>query len=128
MGENEHLEVARRLTELADRLYQDGDDVAAAEMLWGAVNRIIVAIALRHQLATPGSQPRRGQVIYHLTRNHIAGRPATMDLQAGLSAPRELHGHFYNSYLDADGIAERVSDTKSFIADLLNLYHQHARR
>ena len=35
MNEDEHLEVAQRLTELADRLYQDSDNVAAAEMLRG---------------------------------------------------------------------------------------------
>ena len=51
-----------------------------------------------------------------------------MYIQNGLSAARELHGHFYNSHLDADGVAERVADTKSFIVDLLNLYHQHGRR
>ena len=128
MGENEHLEVARRLTELADRLYQDGDDVAAGEMLWGAVNRIIVAIALRHQLAAPGRQPRRGQVLHHLVSNHITDRAVARYIQGGFSAARELHGHFYNSYLDADGVAERIADTKSCIAALLNLYHQHARQ
>lgn len=128
MNEEEHLEVARRLTDLADWLYQDGDDVAAAEMLWGAVNRIIIAIALRHRLTTRGRQPRRGQVVHHLIVNHIAGRQAAMDFQGGLSAPRELHGHFYNSHLGPDELAERVADAKSFIADLLNLYRQHGRR
>ena len=128
MGENDHLEVARRLTELADRLYQDGDDVAAGEMLWGAVSRIIAAIALQHHLTALGRQPRRGQVIHHLLRNHIADRPAALHLQDGMDAVGDRHGHFYNSYLDADGVAERVSDTKSCIADLLNLYHQHNRQ
>ena len=128
MGEEEHLAVARRLSELTDRLYRDGDDVAAAEMQWGAVNRIIAAIALQHGLAAPGQQPRRGQVIHHLISNHIADRQAAMGLRDGLSAPSELHGHFYNSHLDADGVAGRVADTRTFIAELLNLHQQHGRR
>ena len=128
MGEEEHLAIARRLADLADRLYRDGDDVAAAEMLWGAVNRIIAAIALQHGLAAPGRQPRRGQVAHHLISNHIADRPAALNFQDGMDAAGDLHGHFYNSHLDADGVAGRAADTRTFIAELLNLYQQHGLR
>ena len=128
MTEAEHLEIARRLAELADRLYRDGDDVAAAEMLWGAVNRIIAAIALQHRLTVPGRQPRRGQVVHHLISNHIADRPAALDFQDGMDAAGDLHGHFYNSHLDQNGVAARVADTRDLIAELLNLYRQHGRR
>ena len=124
MNEEEHLEIARRLAELSDRLYQDGDDVAAAEMLWGAANRAINAIALRHMLDNDGQLPRRGAVIHYL----ISSRLVSANIQDGMYAARALHGHFYNSHLDAAGVAERVADTKSFIADLLNLYHQNGRR
>ena len=128
MTEAEHLAIARRLADLADRLYRDGDDVAAAEMLWGAVNRIIAAIALRHRLTAPGQQTRRGPVIHHLVSNHIADRQAAIDLQKGFYAPGELHGHFYNSHLAQNVVAEHVADTHTLIAELLNLYRQHGRR
>ena len=128
MTEAEHLAIARRLADLADRLYRDGDDVAAAEMLWGAVNRIIAAIALRHRLTAPGQQPRRGPVIHHLVSSHISDRQAALDLRDGMYAAGELHGHFYNSHLDQNGVAARVADTHTLIAELLILYRQHGRR
>ena len=128
MTEEEHLAVARRLAGLADRLYRDGDDVAAAEMLWGAVNRIIAAIALRHRLTAPGQQTRRGPVIHHLVTSHIAEWPAEMDLRDGMDAAGALHGHFYNSHLDQNGVAARIADTHTLIAELLNLYQQHGRQ
>lgn len=128
MGENEHLEIARRLAELADRLYQDGDDIAEAEMLWGTVNRIISAIAVQHQLSGDTTPPRRGVVLHHIVSRHIVGQQSARGIRYGLGAASALHGHFYNSHLDAAGVSERVAGTKSFIAALLNLYHQHARQ
>ena len=128
MTEAEHLAVARRLADLADRLYRDGDDVAAAEMLWGAVNRIIAAIALQHRLTAPGQQTRGGPVIHHLVSVHIAEQQSAMDLRDGFRAARELHGHFYNSHLDQNGVAARIADTQPLIAELLILYRQHGRR
>ena len=128
MTEAEHLAIAQRLAGLANRLYRDGDDVAAAEMLWGAVNRIIAAIALQHRLTAPGRQPRRGQVAHHLISNHIAGKPAATDFQDGMDAAGDLHGHFYNSHLDWHGVTGRIVDTRAFIADLLNLYRQQGQR
>ena len=120
MTASENLAVARRLSDLADRLYADGDDVAAAEMWWGAVNRIITALALRHGLTAGHQQPRRGQVIHHLVSSHQAGTT----LHDKLGAAGALHGHFYNSHLTPNGLAIRVAETRVFIADLIGLYDQ----
>lgn len=128
MDEDEHLEVARRLVELADRLYRDGDDVAAAEMLWGAVNRIINAIALRHRLSDAGLSPRRGAVLHYLASRQINGQQTARMMRRGQAAAGALHGHFYNSHLGPDELAERVANTRIFITVLLDLYHQHIRR
>ena len=124
MTESENLAVARRLANLADRLYADGDDVAAAEMWWGAVNRITSALALQHGLTAENRQPRRGQVIHHLVSSHQAG----ITLHDKLGAAGALHGHFYNSHLSSNALAIRVVETRVFIAELLNLYHQHGQR
>ena len=75
MTESENLAVAQRLADLADRLYADGDDVAASEMLWGAVNRIISALSVQNGLTAGHQQPRRGQVIYHLVQTSSRERP-----------------------------------------------------
>ena len=45
-----------------------------------------------------------------------------------LDVAGELHGHFYNSHLTPDEVAERVATVRVFIADLLNLYQQQGRR
>ena len=124
MTEQEHLQVAHGLNEIADRLDQDDNGVAAAEMLWGAVNRVLSAIAIKHRLDSDGRPPRRGAVMHYL----VNGRLVDRNIQRGMYAAGELHGHFYNSHLAPAELTERVADTKSFIADLLNLYHQHARR
>ena len=124
MTEQEHLQVALRLNAIADRLYQDGDEVAAAEMLWGAANRVLNAIALQHRLDSDGKLPRRGAVIHYLISSGLADR----NIQHGMYAAGDLHGYFYNSHLDQNGVAARVADTRTFIAELLNLYRQHGRR
>ena len=119
MTEQEHLQIARRLNEIADRLYQDQDEVAAAEMLWGAANRVLNAIALRHGLDSDGRLPRRGAVVHYL----ISSGLVEANIQNRMYAARELHGHFYNSHLSSDGVAERVADVRAFIAELIGLYH-----
>ena len=128
MTEQEHLRVALRLNALADRLYQDRDEVAgevaAAEMLWGAANRVLNAIALQRRLDSAGQLPRRGAVIHYL----VSGGLADPNIQHGMYAAGDLHGHFYNSHLDQNGVAARVADTRTLIAELLNLYRQHGRR
>ena len=120
MTASENLAVARRLDVLADRLYGDGDDVAAAEMWWGAVNRITSALALQHGLTAGNRQPRRGQVIHHLVSSH----QAEMNLHDKLGAAGALHGHFYNSHLTPNELAIRVAETRVFIADLVGRYNR----
>ena len=123
MDEQAHLAIARRLAELADRLYQDGDDVLAAEALWGAANRIINAIAIQQGLADRGTLPRRGVVLHHLATRPSANQQTNRMVRIGMDATRELHGHFYNSHLTPDEVAERVAAAQVFIADLIGLYH-----
>lgn len=124
MTEQEHLQVARRLSEIADRLYQDQDEVAAGEMLWGAVNRVLNAIALQRRLDSDGKLPRRGAVLHYLVSGGVLGG----DAQWGIYAAGQLHGHFYNSHLTPDGVAVRVAETRAFIADLIGVYDRGGRR
>ena len=124
MTEQEHLQVAIRLNEIADRLYQDRDEIAAVEMLWGAVNRVLNAIALQHRLDSDGQLPRRGAVMHYLVSDGLIDR----NTQHRIYAAGELHGHFYSSHLTPNELAVRVATTRTFIADLLNLYRQHGGR
>ena len=121
MTEQEHLQVAHRLNALADRLRLEGDDVAMAEMLWGAANRVTNAIAIQHELGSGNRLPRLGVVIYHLLNNHQGGA----NLRHGLQAAGILHGYFYNSHLTPDALVGYVADTQTFVADLLDLYDRY---
>ena len=123
MTEAEHLAIALRMAELADRLYRDGDDILGVEALWGAVNRILNAIAIQQGLAENGRLPRRGVVTHHLTSRHIADQQTVMMIERGMHSVRTLHGHFYNSHLAPDEVAIRVAAARVFIADLIGLYH-----
>ena len=123
MTEAEHLAIANRLYRLAERLRQDGDDVAMAEMLWGAVNRIANALALQHGLGSGNRLPSLGAVLHHLAANH----QASADLRHGQAAASALHGHFYNSHLAPEDLPGRVADAQTLIADLLNVYRLHDR-
>ena len=119
MTEQEHLVVARQLGEMAEQLYRDGYSVVAAELLWGAASRALSALAIQHGLAVGNQQPRRGQVVHHLLTDHHV----VSDLHYGLDVAGELHGHFYNSHLAPGELVERVAAVRSFIAELIGLYH-----
>ena len=86
-------------------------------MLWGAVNRIILAINLRHGIIPPGRPLRRNTVVRYLDAQYRT----TPELEDGLSAVGQLHGHFYNSNLAQSDIERQTRNAETFIAALLNL-------
>ncbi|MYC33562.1 MAG: hypothetical protein F4X64_10345 [Chloroflexi bacterium] len=117
----EHLIVARQFWELAHNLNQQGHVTAAGELLWGAVNRIILAINLRHGIIPPSRPLRRNTIIRYLDAQH----QTTPDLEDGMSAVGDLHGHFYNSNLTQSEIERRTGNANVFIAALFNLPGTH---
>ena len=121
MTEAEHIEIANRLYRLAERLWLDGDDVAMAEMFWGAANRITNAIAIQHRLGSGIRLPRLGSVVFHLVNSH----QIELNLRQGTEAIGALHGHFYNSHMAPQDIPGRVADTQALIANLLGIYERH---
>ena len=121
MTESEHLAIANRLQRLAERLRQEGDDVAMAEMLWGTANRVANAIAIQHELGSDNSLPRLRAVVHHLSNNHQIG----LNLREGARAAGLLHGHFYNSHLEPDDFAKYVADAQTLIANLIDIYNRH---
>ena len=117
MTAQEHLIVARQFRELAHNLNRQGHVTAAGEMLWGAVNRIILAINLRHGIIPPGRPLRRNTIVRYLDAQY----QTTPDLEDGMSAVGDLHGHFYNSNLTQSQIEEHIGNAEVFIAALFNL-------
>ena len=121
MTEAEHIEIANRLYRLAEWLWSDGDDVAMAEMFWGAANRITNAIAIQHRLGQGSRLPRFGSVMHHVINDH----QIELNLRQGIEAIGALHGHFYNSHMAPQDIPGRVADTQALIADLFGIYERH---
>ena len=117
MTPDEHLGVALQLRELARELARRNQTIAAGEMLWGAANRIILAINLRLGIIPAGRTLRRNTVVRHLDAKY----QDTPTLRQGLGAVGRLHGHFYNSDLSDGQIALYTRGAEAFIAALLNL-------
>ena len=108
--------VARQFRELAHELLRRNRAIAGGEMLWGAVNRIILAINLQHGIIPAGRPLRRNTLVRHLDAQH----QTAPELEDGLSAVGRLHGHFYNSNLTQSQIERQTEETEAFIAALLN--------
>ena len=117
MTAEEHLAIARQFRDLAHDLLRRDQAIAAGEMLWGAANRIILAINLRHAIIPADRPLRRNTVVRHLDAQY-QNLPT---LQQGLSIAGRLHGHFYNSSLPSERFATFIGDAEAFIAALLNL-------
>lgn len=116
MTAQEHLIIARQFWELAHNLNRQDHVMAGGEMLWGAANRIILAINLRHGIIPTGRPLRRNTVVRYLDAQH----QTTPTLEDGLSAVGRLHGHFYNSNLNQSQIEQQTGNADVFIADLFN--------
>ena len=113
-----HLEVSQRLHILGHELIDKGDLIPAGEMLWGAVNRILTAIATHHpHIGINGEHTRRGIIIHSLGREY----PDPARLINGMNTVGTLHGHFYTSSLSAASVELSIRRTDEFIALLLNL-------
>ena len=82
---------------LAAELQTRGILTASGEMLWGAVNHIINAIADHHGLLMASGAPMsRRLVMEHLQQ----ADPREPPLQDSLTVVGELHGHFYNRHMN----------------------------
>ena len=122
MTDREHLIVARQFWELAHDLRQQDQVTAAGELLWGAANRIILAINLRHGIIPAGRPLRRNTVVRYLDAQHET-TPVLLD---GMDAVARLHGHFYYSNLTELAITQHTADAEAFIAALFNLQETSA--
>ena len=97
MTAEERLAEARGMVILASELQARGILTAAGEMLWGAVNHIIAAIADHHGLVIASGVPMsRRLVMEHLQQ----ADPREPPLQNSLAVVGELHGHFYNKHMN----------------------------
>ena len=114
----ERIDATHLYVTLANRLIADGENVAAGEILWGAVHNVIQAIAIQHDLLEQGKEEiRRAAAINHLVDHH--GHDDS--LFSGLSSAGRLHGHFYNQNSLPGTHQELIQSTQSYIDTLLGI-------
>ncbi len=116
MTPSDRLAEARGLAILAGELQARGIVSPAGEMLWGALNHIIIAITDHHQLQTGGKVMTRKQVMEHLQ----AIDPRDPPLEISLAVVGEIHGHFYNKHMDEVRHSAAMTASFSFLEYLLN--------
>ena len=115
MTAEDYIQAYRRFADLSERLFGEGDDRAGAEMLYGALSQIIIAIAVLRGEAFREHRHRR-----HIIRT-LSGELSAPSLVDDFGEAQRLHVHFYlNDLHDADFI-NAVAATHSLINRLLPL-------
>ena len=113
---SDRLAEARGLVILASELQARGMVSPAGEMLWGALNHIITAITDHYQLQSGGRAMTKKQVTEHLQSID----PRDPPLATSLAVVGELHGHFYNKHMGDTRHSAAMSESFSFVQNLLN--------
>ena len=100
---------------LANELLDAGNNMADAEMLYGALTQVVIAIAVR----------RQENYREHQHRRHVMRRLATElndpDITDAFGASQRLHVHFYLNDLTDDCFQGAVATTRGLIDRLMPL-------
>jgi len=115
MTSHEYLEAYRRFSSLAEQHFSNGDHRAGAEMLYGAVIQIIIAIAINRREPFREHQHRR-QTIRALAQE--LDSPAIAE---DFGKAQRLHVHFYLNDLNSADLSDSVNVTHTLINRLLPL-------
>ena len=115
MTAEEYIQAYHRFADLAERLFGEGDDRAAAEMLYGALTQIIIAVAIRR-----GDPFREHQHRRHTIRT-LSSELNEMKVQDDFGKAQRLHVHFYLNDLADPDFANAVIAARALIVRLLPL-------
>jgi len=100
---------------LANELFDAGSNMAGAEMLYGALTQVIIAIAVLRQERYREHQHRR-----HLMRR-LTTELNDPDITDAFGTSQRLHVHFYLNDLTDDCFQAAVATTRGLINRLLPL-------
>ena len=115
MTAEERIRVAGEFSTLADQFLAAGNSMVGAEMLWGAVTQVIIAIAIRRGEPIQDHQHRR-QTIRNLT-----GELNDVTIRRDFGVAQRLHAHFYHNDMSDDILVSAVEKTRGLIDRLLPL-------
>lgn len=115
MTPQDRIQQCNTFAELADRLLESGEHMAGAEMLYGALTQVIIAIAVSRQAHYREHQHRR-----HLMRR-LADELNDPDITDAFGTAQKLHVHFYLNHLTEDRRNAAIATTYGLINRLLPL-------
>ncbi len=113
MTPGERVQIAQEFVALADQFFATGNSMVAAELLWGAVTQVVIAIALQRREPVQDHQHRR-QTIRNLAREL---NDDTIRRDFGVA--QRLHAHFYHNDMPQDLLSSAVEKTRDLINRLL---------
>ena len=119
MNYEDHVAAARTFLSAAEILSELGMGMAAAEMVWGAVNQAIDAVNHRMMITRHASNNRdRRRVLQRIGRAHGMERELANSFSAVLS---NLHSHFYKGDLPPDALERHMRNGVLFATRMLEL-------
>ena len=115
MTSAERLRTSTELSLLAEQHFVNGDDMAGAELLWGALSQVIIAIAMQRGQRYQEHQHRR-----HVMRQIISelNDPAIVE---DYKDANRLHVHFYLDNMTDVQVRDAADTTHALINRLLPL-------
>lgn len=115
MTPDERVSVAHSFSTLAERHFRAGENMAGAEMLYGALTQVVIAIAMQRNQPYQDHQHRRHTVRSLTIELHDP------DLADAFRKAQRLHVHFYLNNLDDADFETAVAVTRGLINRLLPL-------
>ena len=115
MTAEERIQQSRIFATLSEEFFAAGNNMAGAEMLYGALTQVIIAIAMRRQQRYREHQHRQ-----HLMRA-LATEFNDPDITDAFGTAQRLHVHFYLNDLTDNCLRVAISTTRGLINRLLPL-------
>ena len=116
MNQQEHVSTARELTERADEESRNGgNELIAAEFLWGAFAHCLIGIALNQGLA------HDSHGTFERIARHLDAAQGSNTWRSCFGSAERLHAHFYHGNLPVRELRTHTQAAGEGIQDLLNL-------
>ena len=114
MNQAEHVTTARELMQRADQEWQDGgNEIIAAELLWGAVARCLVAVAMNEDL------PHDSHGAFRRIAQHLDNVHGGSTWRSRFGAAEPLHFHYYHGNLAQPELNSPKRQTQAVVPNLL---------
>ena len=114
MNQEEHLSTARDLMARANQESQDGgNDVIAAEFLWGAFAHCLIVVAQNEGL------PHDSHGAFIRIAQHMDAAQSGNRWRSYFGSGDQLHQHFYHGHLPAQELRSHTRQTNRCTLDLL---------